>query len=78
MNQICFKSALQVSNPRVKIGSYLLGSALTDQFTSFTGFTSDSARPRGEGVRVYAGLYYHSNNLWQPEVTPEMRRKIPK
>jgi len=57
-----------VSNPRVKIGSYLLGSALTDQFTSFTGFTSDSARPRGEGVRVYAGLYYHSNNLWQPEV----------
>jgi len=57
-----------LSNPRVKIGSYLLGAALTDQFTSFTGFTSDSVRPRVEGVRVYAGLYYHSNNLWQPEV----------
>ena len=54
----------------MKIGSYLLGAALTDQFTSFTGFTSDSVRPRVEGVRVYAGLYYHSNNLWQPEVPP--------
>ena len=56
-----------ISNSRVKIGGYLLGTDIKKMFTTFTPFTSD-ARPRIEGVRIYAGLYYHSANLWQPEV----------
>ena len=56
-----------VSNSRVKIGGYLLGTDVKKMFKTFTPFTSDT-RPRIEGVRIYAGLYYHSANLWQPEV----------
>ena len=56
-----------VTNSRVKIGGYLLGTDVKNMFTTFTPFTSDT-RPRVEGVRIYAGLYYHSANLWQPEV----------
>lgn len=56
-----------VTNSRVKIGNYLLGSDLKKKFDNFKPFTSD-VRPRAEGVRIYAGLYYHSQNVWQPEV----------
>jgi len=55
------------TNSRVKIGGFLLGSDLKEKFTDFKPFTSDS-KPAREGVKIYAGLYYHSRNLWQPEV----------
>jgi len=56
-----------IGNSRVKIGGYLLGTDIKKMFTTFTPFTSDT-RPKIDGVRIYAGLYYHSANLWQPEV----------
>jgi len=56
-----------VVNSRVKIGDYLLGTDLKTKFDNFKPFTSDQ-RPTAEGVRIYAGLYYHSQNVWQPEV----------
>merc|ERR1719334_2900151 len=56
-----------VVNSRVKIGDYLLGADLKTKFDNFKPFTSDR-RPQIEGVRIYAGLCYHSLNVWNPEV----------
>jgi len=59
-------SSLQ-TNTRVKIGGFLLGTDLKEKFSEFKPFTSDS-RPKTAGVKIYAGLYYHSKNVWEPEV----------
>ena len=59
-------SSLQ-TNSRVKIEGFLLGSDLKEKFSEFKPFTSDS-RPVAAGVKIYAGLYYHCRNVWQPEV----------
>jgi len=56
-----------VTNSRVKIGGFLLGSELKQKFTDFKPFTSDF-KPANADFKIYAGLYYHSNNLWSPEV----------
>ncbi|XP_023320761.1 transmembrane protein 43-like [Eurytemora carolleeae] len=55
------------TNSRVKIGNFLLGSSVKEKFTEFKPFTSGE-RPRVEGIKIYAGLYYHSANVWQPEI----------
>jgi len=55
------------TNTRVKIGGFLLGTDLKEKFSEFKPFTSDS-RPKTAGVKIYAGLYYHSRNVWEPEV----------
>lgn len=59
-------STIQV-NPRVKIGNYLLGNDVKDKYEDFKAFTSD-VKPKLDGIKIYAGLYYHSLNLWRPEV----------
>jgi len=56
-----------IENPRVKIGDFLLGTELKHKFDDFKPFTSDQ-KPEVEGVKIYAGLYYHSKNVWRPEV----------
>jgi len=55
------------TNSRVKIGNYLLGKDVKDMFLDFKPFTSDK-KTLAEGIKIYAGLYYHSANLWRPEV----------
>ena len=45
----------------------MLGSDLKEKFSEFKPFTSDS-RPTSPGVKIYAGLYYHCRNVWEPEV----------
>jgi len=59
-------SSLQ-TNTRVKLEGFLLGTDLKEKFTEFKPFTSDS-RPTAPGVKIYAGLYYHCRNVWEPEV----------
>ena len=56
-----------MTNFRVKIGGFLLGSDLKEKFDDFKPFTSDF-KPANADFKIYAGLYYHSNNLWSPEV----------
>jgi len=56
-----------LTNFRVKIGGFMLGSDLKEKFTDFKPFTSDF-KPANSDFKIYAGLYYHSNNLWNPEV----------
>ena len=56
-----------VTNSRVKIGGFLLGSDLKEKFGDFKPFTSDF-KPANADFKIYAGLYYHSNNHWGPEV----------
>ena len=45
----------------------MLGSDLKEKFTDFKPFTSDF-KPANADFKIYAGLYYHSSNLWNPEV----------
>ena len=40
---------------------------MKEKFSDFKPFTSDF-KPAGADFKIYAGLYYHSNNLWNPEV----------
>jgi len=56
-----------VTNSRVKIGGFLLGSDLKEKFGDFKPFTSDF-KPANADFKIYAGLYYHSSNHWSPEV----------
>ena len=54
-------------NSRVKIGGFLLGTDLKEKFNDFKPFTSDF-KPLDGDFKIWAGLYYHTANLWQPEV----------
>ena len=45
----------------------MLGKDVKDMFLDFKPFTSDK-KTLAEGIKIYAGLYYHSANLWRPEV----------
>jgi len=55
------------TNPRVKIGNFLLGTDVKEKFTDYKPFNSGK-KPSIEGIKIYAGLYYHSANVWKPEV----------
>ena len=56
-----------LTNSRVRIGGFLLGTDLKHKFNDFKPFTSDF-KPLDGDFKIYAGLYYHTANLWQPEV----------
>ena len=55
------------TNARVKIGGFLLGKAVKQKFKDYIPFTSDE-RPDDRNIKMHAGLYFHSENVWQPEV----------
>ena len=54
-------------NQRVKIGGFLLGQKLKQKFKDYVTFTSDE-RPEDPNIKMHAGIYFHAQNVWQPEV----------
>ncbi|XP_059613145.1 transmembrane protein 43 homolog [Phlebotomus argentipes] len=60
------ESRVQVAE-RVQIGYYELGVAVKDRISSFVELTSDS-RPEDPAVKLHSGLYYHCNDVWNPEI----------
>lgn len=51
----------------VHIGDYELGAEIKNKITNFLDVTSDT-RPEDPSVKLHSGLYYHCNDVWNPEI----------
>lgn len=60
------ESQIQIAT-QVKIGAFTLGNQLKDKFNDFVQVTSDE-RPERREIKMHSGLYYHSADLWNPQV----------
>ncbi|CAM6031440.1 unnamed protein product, partial [Sphagnum compactum] len=51
----------------VKIGPYELGNEIKDRINTFIEVTSDT-RPDDSSIKLHSGLYYHCNDIFNPEI----------
>lgn len=60
------ESGVQVADA-VYIGKYELGAAVKSKFNKFKELTSD-IRPDDSSIKLHLGLYYHTNDVFNPEI----------
>uniref|UniRef100_U5EWB1 Putative golgi apparatus n=1 Tax=Corethrella appendiculata TaxID=1370023 RepID=U5EWB1_9DIPT len=60
------ESKVQIAG-KVHIGQYLLGAELKNRFQKFVEVTADT-RPDDPQIKLHSGIYYHCNDIWNPEV----------
>lgn len=51
----------------VKLGHLELGEEIKEKFDEFVEITSDE-RPERKDVKLHMGIYYHCDDIWNPEV----------
>lgn len=60
------ESGIQVADA-IYIGKYELGAAVKGKFNKFKELTSD-IRPDDSSIKLHLGLYYHTNDVFNPEI----------
>lgn len=60
------KSQIQIADEAM-IGVFTIGNELKKKFNEFIEVTSDE-RPERKDIKMHSGLYYHSSDLWNPQV----------
>lgn len=60
------ESQIQIADT-VTIGKYELGKEVKDKFNNFIELTSDT-RPDDPSIKLHLGLYYHCNDIFNPEI----------
>lgn len=63
---IPLENRIQIS-PTVKVGQHTLGIHLKRKFIDYVEVTSDD-RPERRDIKLHLGIYYHSDDVWHPEV----------
>lgn len=64
--EIPIKSRIQIAD-EVQIGAFVFGNELKKKFNDYVEITSDE-RPERKDIKMHSGLYYHSDDLWNPKV----------
>lgn len=60
------KNRIQTAN-RVLIGGFEIGTHAKAEINNYIEITSDT-RPEDSAIKLHSGLYYHSNDVFNPEI----------
>lgn len=64
--QFPIESEIQVADA-VYVGRFELGNAIKNKFNNYVELTSDT-RPEDPNIKLHLGLYYHTNDIFNPEI----------